>query len=121
MRNQPTPAVTQSDVERIVRRDFPPEQYAPVINLLDEYGNEQWQGARPRVRLAALKLADGDLKKLRNVIDSAKCDYRDVLSGAEYPGYSKKSLGFRKASVEEQDQVIENDWKQYETWLKRER
>lgn len=98
MRNQPIPAVTQSDVGRIVRRDFPPEQYGPVMNLLDEYGNEQWQRERPRVQFAALKLAGGDLKKLRYVIDSAKCDYRDVLSGAEYPGYSRKFPGFRKAA-----------------------
>ena len=118
MLKQPTPAVTPSDVDRIVRRDFPPEQFDAVMNLLNEYGAEGWQRERPRVQLAALKLAGGDLKKLRYQIDSAKCDYRDVLSGAEYPGYSRKCTGLRQPSPEERKQVIENDWKQYHSWLK---
>ena len=85
MLKQPTPAVTPSDVDRIVRRDFPPEQFDSVMNLLNEYGAERWQCERPRVQLAALKLSGGDLKKLRNQIDSAKCDYRDVLQGHFVP------------------------------------
>jgi hypothetical protein len=118
MLKQPTPAATPSDVERIVRRDFPLDQFDAVMNLLNEYGGECWQCERPRVQLAALKLAVGDLKKLRIQIDSAKCDYRDVLSGAEYPNYSRKCTGLRQPPPEEREQIIENDWKQYQAWLK---
>lgn len=121
MCKQPTPEVTRSDVERIVRRDFLPEQFNTVMSLLDEYGPEAWQCERARVRLAALKLADGDLQKLRHQIASAKCDYRDVLSGAEYPGYSGKCTGLRQPSPEERERIIGSDWQQYEAWLKRER
>jgi len=120
MRDQPTPEVTQADVERIVRSDFPPEQFAEVMAVLDEYGVESWQREKPRVQLAVLKLAAGSPKTLRMSIDAAACDYRDVLAAAEFPGYSKKCTGRDKVSPEEEKRVIEGDWKQYETWLKRE-
>lgn len=120
MCKQPTPDVTRSDVERIVRRDFPLEQFAEVMAMLNEYGVESWQREQPRVKLAALKLADRDLHKLRIVINDAKCDYRDVLSGAEYPDYSKKCTGLRRPPAEEQEQIIERDRKQYESWLRKE-
>ena len=120
MYTQPTPDVTQSDVERIVRRDFLLEQFEAVMSLLDEYGLKTWQRERPRVQLAALKLSAGDLKKLRDQIASAKCDYRDVLSGAEYPDFSKECTGLRQPSAEERARIIESDWKQYESWLREE-
>jgi hypothetical protein len=120
MSTQPIPGVTQSDVERIVRRDFLQEEFHAVMSLLDEYGVESWQRERPRVQLAVLKLSAGDLKKLRDQIASAKCDYRDVLSGAEYPDYSIKCTGLRQPSAEERVRIIQSDWKQYESWLRKE-
>ena len=39
-----------------------------------------------RVQVAALMLADGDRTKLREEIELACIDYRDVLAGAFYPG-----------------------------------
>ena len=38
-----------------------------------------------RVRLAVLKLAEGDLDKLERNTMLAQQDYRDVLAAAEYP------------------------------------
>lgn len=120
MGQQPIPRVTPSDVERVVRRDFRAEEFHEVMSLLNEYGAEKWHHERPRVKLAALKLAGGDLKKLRLMMNIAKCDYRDVLAPAEYPGYMKKFSGARQPPVDQREQTIEDDWKQYESWLKKE-
>ena len=118
MDKQPTPNVTSNDVERVVRRDFPKEEFANVMNILSEYGVEQWQRERPRVQLAVLKLARGTLKGLRLQIDEAKCDYRDVLGPAEYPTYTKRWHQMGKLPAEEKQHIIESDWNQYETWLR---
>jgi len=116
---QPTPDVSAADVERIVKRDFPPEQVAAVLAALEECGKEKWQREADRVRLAILKLANRDLQKLRYWLEAAKCDYRDVLGPAEYPRYHKKWNPKKAASEEEwRKKMIDSDWAQYERWLK---
>ena len=117
--DQPTPEVTRADVERIVRRDFPPDQFDSVMSVLAEYGGESWHRELPRVQLAVLKLAAGKFEALRGEIETAKSDYRDVLSYAEYPAYTKKMFRISKLPEDEQQKIIEADWRQYETWLKR--
>ena len=117
--SQPTPTVTAVDVERIVRRDFPADHTVEVLAMLDEYGRETWQREPHRVRLAALKLAAGDLKRLRYEIESAKRDYRDVLAPAEYPGYAKLVFRSEELTQDEQQRIIDADWRQYQDWLAR--
>lgn len=119
MTTQPTPTVTGADVERIVRRDFPADRAAEVLATLEEYGTETWQRETHRVRLAALKLAAGDLKRLRYEIEGAKRDYRDVLAPAEYPGYTKRMFRIGKLAPDEQQRIIDADWRQYQDWLTR--
>ena len=116
--NQPVPNVTEADVGRVVRRDFSPGQVDAAHVLLGEYGGKDWHREVTRVRLAALKLASGNLKKLREAIRTANQDFRDVLSYAEYPGY------FTTIRPEESDDArraaaIEEDWRQYREWLER--
>ena len=119
MTTQPSPTVTGADVERIVRRDFPADRTVEVLAMLDEYGKETWQREPHRVRLAALKLAAGDIKRLRYEIEGAKCDYRDVLGPAEYPGYTKRMFRIGELAQEEQQRIIDADWRQYQEWLTR--
>jgi hypothetical protein len=119
MTMQPTPTVTGADVERIVRRDFPADRAVEVLAMLDEYGKETWHAEPHRVRLAALKLAAGDLTRLRYEIESAKRDYRDVLSPAEYPGYTKRMFRIGELAQDEQQRIIDADWRQYQDWLTR--
>jgi len=90
MPSQPTPNVSRADVERVVRRDFPADRVPEVLAMLGEYGTEGWHRESDRVRLAVLKLAAGSLEMLRQEIEVAKSDYRDVLVGAEYPDYIKR-------------------------------
>ena len=116
--DQPTPTVTRADVERVVRRDFPPDDYDSVMTILAEYGAERWHRELHRVQLAVLKLAAGSLDALRPEIETAKRDYRDVLAYAEYPAYMKKSFRISQLPAEEQRKIIDEDWRQYETWLK---
>lgn len=116
---QPTPTVTRADVERVVRRDFPPEQFDSVMSVLAEYGGESWHRELHRVQLAVLKLAAGSLDDLRREIETAKRDYRDVLAYAEYPAYMKKTFRVSQLPADEQRKIIDEDWRQYETWLKK--
>jgi hypothetical protein len=99
MPSQPTPRVSIADVERVVRRDFAADSVTEALAILGSYGAERWHGESDRVRLAALKLASGNLELLRRQIEVVKCDYRDVLVVAEYPNHWKcqwlsKSAGF---------------------------
>ncbi len=82
---QPKPSATAADVERIVRRDFGAEMASEVHTILLAFGAESWHRETDRVRLAALKLAGGDLSQLRGEIEAASIDYRDTLAAAESP------------------------------------
>ncbi|MCE5326486.1 MAG: hypothetical protein LLG01_08725 [Planctomycetaceae bacterium] len=115
--DEPIPKVAAADVERIIRRDFPPEVYETVTGILGEYGAEEGHSEIHRVRLAVLKLSAGSLEKLREATEAARQDYRDVLAGAEYPLYSIE-YGFGEQD-ERCQEIIESDWRQYQEWLKR--
>ena len=118
MASQPIPNVTAADVERVVRRDFPADRVAEVRALLDEYGKEKWEREPHRVRLAALKLAEGNVERLRGAIELAKRDFRDVVAPAEYPEYLRRVPRSGTLGAEER-RVIDADWKQYQDWLRR--
>lgn len=119
MGEQPIPTVTSADVERIVRRDFPGERVPEVMRLLGEYGGEAWHRETHRVRAAVLKLAAGRLEQLRREVDTAKRDYRDVLAGAEYPGYFRRVPGPGSLPADEEKRIIDADWRQYQEWFSR--
>jgi hypothetical protein len=116
---QPVPRVTAADIERVVRRDFPDAQVSDVLAILAEYGTEIWHKEPERVRLAALKLANGDLAKLRSTINRAKLDYRDVLAPAEYPKFMQEGMRFRRLRSRDRELIYTDDWQQYERWLKK--
>jgi len=120
MRHQLIPKVTSNDVERIVRRDYSERKFDSVMAVLKGY-EESTSGRRerPRVQLAALKLANGDVEALRNYVNKAIQDFRDVLGPAEYPEYSKKGALRGQLPAAEAQGIIDSDWKQYEDWLRR--
>jgi hypothetical protein len=68
---------------------------------------------------AALKLAAGSIERLRYEMEGAKCDYRDLLAAAEYPGYFKRVPGPGRSPVDEEQRIIDADWKQYQDWFAR--
>jgi hypothetical protein len=113
---QPIPEVNSDDVTRIVRRDFPDTQLEDVMAIVTEFAS-QWDTAR--VQLAALKMANGNLDSLRRQIAAAKQDYRDTLVAAEYPEYWKSTSSGCTLSKSERKRIIDADWRQYESWLRR--
>ena len=114
--DQPTASVTRADVERVVARDFSPEVRAAVVLLLERYGVESYEREPERVRLAALKLAGGDVEALHRHVETAKTDYRDVLAAAEYPGHSRRVTWEERG---EEEAVFRSDAQQYQDWLGR--
>ncbi|MDX1439453.1 MAG: hypothetical protein R3284_06075 [Rubricoccaceae bacterium] len=115
---QRTPTVSVEDVERIALRDFPSES-GRVMEILRKYGTEDWHRETDRVRLAALKLASGNIDRLCSTIETAKCDYRDVLAPAQYSEYSRIVGPSEAVSPAEWERIIDADWKQYVEWLAR--
>ena len=117
---QPTPKVTQADVERLARRDYPEDQVAQVLRVLDEYGTAKWEVNTARVRAAILKLAKGDSSQVNRFVEAARTDFRDVLSEAEYPSFTKRWGDRYPLAKEEQQRVIEEDRRQYQDWFRKE-
>jgi hypothetical protein len=118
--SHPLPERTAEDVERIVKRDFPPEEYAKVMSILNEDGTESWQRTSPRVQLAVLKMANGSMWALRTWAGVAKSGYRDVLNPAEYPSSQKMGhLRVQGLPKKERLRITDGDWRQYEDWFNR--
>lgn len=109
---QPVPEVSHADVVQIVRRDFGVSCAAEILVLLRGFDTS------PRVQLAILKLAHGDLDEIKKAGDAAVQDLRDVLSWAEYPRYTRE-IGFDDVPDEFEREVIASDWKQYQEWLRK--
>jgi hypothetical protein len=70
-------------IEDWVRRYFPEEQFAEVLDILSEYGTEEWHREEERVKRDAVIISRGSIDKLRSAIKLAMTDYRDVLIGEE--------------------------------------
>lgn len=113
---QPVPDVTEADVERVVRREFGPSDVSAARAILAEYGSARESA---RVMLAALKCARGNLDSLRVAVRMGKTDYRDLLCAAEYPKGSSDWSKMDKMSEGERQAIYDEDWAQYETWLRR--
>jgi len=118
MAKQPVPKVREEDVRRIALRDFGEEQLALALSILDEFAKQSPGEPSARVRLAILKLANGDLDRLTDATKTAIEDYRDVLAAAEYPRYCRE-VGFADTPESAEQAVIDDDWRQYREWLER--
>jgi hypothetical protein len=80
-------ADTQSRLERRIARDFPePGSARGVLQLLAELprqaGYDAETLASERVQAAIILLADGSLQRLRQAVDLAAADWRDLLVAA---------------------------------------
>jgi hypothetical protein len=109
--------VTAADLDRLVRREFPPEQVEEACAVLARYGSGPGEREPDRVRIAVLKLAGGDLERLEHFAGVAAVDYRDVLAFAEYPAYFDKVLGPEDEA--ERRELVDDDWRQYKDWFEK--
>ncbi|MCP3976005.1 MAG: hypothetical protein GY720_16110 [bacterium] len=105
------------DLERMLAVVFPAEGLREAARIqLFRYGRESYEREPVRVHLAIVKLSNGDLLKLDNMVDLACQDYRDVLALAEYPAYMQLEPGIDPNSPAARA-AIESDRDQYEAWL----
>jgi hypothetical protein len=84
-----------------VQRDFSQEDRGEVLKVLSSYGTEDYEREEERVLLAVLNLSNGSREAVRDYVDRAKKDYRDILFWSEYPEESRldtpeKRAEFRK-------------------------
>jgi hypothetical protein len=70
---------TRDDVVARITHDFPSEEPARLLTILDEYGTQSYERERERIQLAILHLRKGDIEEARAYTKAAKRDYRDVL------------------------------------------
>ena len=107
--------LTPSFVVTLVHRLFGPAERDLAAATLEEYGLLPHEREPVRVRIAALKLSRGDLGRLREAIEHARRDYRDVLAWAEYPEELRSPTW--RLSVGEVERVRARDLAQYRDWL----
>ena len=96
---------------------FPEENVqAAARRLLDRYASESGHQGVERVQLAILRCSEGDLTVLSRTVEDALLDYRDILSSAEYPGYSALGLDVPRDS-DASRAAIRADAEQYKKWI----
>lgn len=69
----------KEDVVQAVKEVLPSEDLSSVLDLLDEYGKQPHEMDRERVQLAAIRLSEGNIDRLLQLVADAKQDYRDIL------------------------------------------
>ena len=109
------PQVSVADVDRIIKRDFPSNQHAIILEMIAKAG----QGEKPRIVLACLKNARSDIERLKNQLSEASGYYREIIAEAEYPNYLKKWSRADQLSETEQQKIIESDKLQFLEWFGR--
>jgi hypothetical protein len=112
--DQPTPTVTDGDVERVVRRDYP-MNVAEILELIATIEMRE----KPRVMLACLKNGGGSVEKLKGELANATGWYREILGEAEYPLATKRWSRIESLSDDEVRAIYEKDWRQYFEWFSR--
>lgn len=85
-----------------------------AIAILNEYGKEDYEQEIVRVKLAILKLSGSDQEKIIDFTQSAKLDYRDVLSWTEFPRQSKN---WSMPEDNKLQRLIDDDEAEYRKWL----
>lgn len=112
---QRIPNISDADIKRISRRDFPQVEFTEIESILGVYKPESKKG-KNRVCASILKLSIGNIDLLKKYVEKANYDYRDIIALSEYPNYSEHAF---KGDLpdKKKKQLIDDDWMQYQTWL----
>src|SRR5690349_18528861 len=122
MRFEPiAPRVSPADIERVVRRKYPHDQFAAVMAVLQTCCPRDTRDAADRVRVAVLRLSAGRVDALRRCVEIANHDSTGLLARVETPGHLQIEVRIRNGKVpkELQQRFIEEDRIQYESWLQK--
>ncbi len=68
------------DVIQAIREIFPNEDLQTVLDVMSEYGKQPFEKDTERLQVASIRLSEGNVDKLLQLVSDAKRDYRDVLS-----------------------------------------
>lgn len=74
---------TQNAVTAALQAAFPNGDVSLLLGILDRYGTEPFEREKERVQLAIVALSEGNEDRLRDLVEMAKKDYRDVLCWQE--------------------------------------
>ena len=66
-----------------IRKYFAEAQVQEVLKILSAYGKESWHREPERVKRDAVIISRGSIDKLREAVNLAMTDYRDILIGEE--------------------------------------
>ena len=109
---QPTAKISNAELESLIEREFPNN-----LNVIKQKLNKiqsNSQNGKNRIGAAVLKLANSELNKIKDLINKANEDFRDIVSEAEYPRASK--YGFDEPNDNELKTDYLNDWIEYKDW-----
>ena len=112
---QRVPNISDADIKRIVRRDFPHLEFNEIESVLGVYKSENKKG-RNRVLASILKLSGGNIGLLKKYVEKANDDYRDIIALSEYPNYSEHAFQ-DDLPDKKKKQLSNDDWMQYQAWL----
>ena len=113
---QHTPEVSDEDVDRIVKRDYPHRDIDSIHQLIAKVDVRE----KARVVLACLKNAAGNTEGLAKELKEAPGYWREIISAAEYPYAGETGRErLQNLSEAERQKVYDKDWAQYEDWLNR--
>ena len=86
--------------------------------MLAEYGSDTYHWEATRVRVDVLKIANGDASRIRELVNNAKGEYRDVIYFAEYRRYGDHSFTSEtELTPDEEKKLIDADWKEFQDWF----
>jgi len=83
-RREWTPEKMAQQVINTINKDFLPEDTDEVHAILAEYGDAWYESDQEHMRLALLRLANGDKHALMSLVKEAKRDYRDILMEVDH-------------------------------------
>jgi len=90
-------------VQEKVRQEFAEDCREEIIALLSTYGEEEYQREQERVLLCILKLSAGDKNQVKELVERAEKDYRDIIFWAENPVEAKLDT---PAKIEEFNKML---------------
>lgn len=113
MQKQSVASISQNLIDKILLVDYGSDS-KKIKEKLATIQGESDAGKR-RIAAAILKLAQGDETRIDYLIEKSNQDYRDILSEAEYPYYSK--VAFENIPDSEAKKIYASDFQQYCNWL----
>ena len=113
------PLFTHDVVRKIIRREFPQHTESEVFDILKAYKPESEEFAN-RVHLDSIKLSEGSLAELQQLIRVANQDFRDIVMPAENPRLHQMGVvAYAYSSEDEKDQITNDDLNDYLTWIQK--